>query len=269
MINKKRLVDTFVEMVKIYSPSKKEKEIANYLIERLEKLGADEIHLDENYDIYGGNAPVIFAKFKGQLRGDGVTLCAHMDVIEPCSNINVICEEDIIKTDGKTTLGGDDKGGIAAILEVLETIKEKNLQHRDICVVFTPCEEAGLAGAKSIKWNNIPEKVFPAKNMIVVDNAGKSGIIAHTAPSKYDFRFEIYGKKAHAGIEPEKGINSIVVASEIISKFTTGRIDTTTTSNISKIESNFATNVVPDFCSFEGEIRGHSEEKNNRNIISI
>lgn len=261
MINKKRLVDTFVEMVKIYSPSKKEKEIANYLIERLEKLGADEIHLDENYDIYGGNAPVIFAKFKGQLRGDGVTLCAHMDVIEPCSNINVICEEDIIKTDGKTTLGGDDKGGVAAILEVLETIKEKNLQHRDICVVFTPCEEAGLAGAKSIKWNNIPEKVFPAKNMIVVDNAGKSGIIAHTAPSKYDFRFEIYGKKAHAGIEPEKGINSIVVASEIISKFTTGRIDTTTTSNISKIESNFATNVVPDFCSFEGEIRGHSEEK--------
>lgn len=261
MINKERLINNFIEMIKIHSPSKNEKLYSEFLIKKLKDIGADEIYLDNNFEKYNGNAPVIFAKFKGSIPGDGVTLCAHMDVIEPSKNTSPIIEGNIIKSDGTTTLGGDDKAGIAAILETLISLKEKNIAHKDIYIIFTPCEEAGLLGSKNIDWEKIPKSIFPAKNMIVVDNAGKAGIIAHSAPCKYNFSFDIIGKKAHAGIEPEKGVNSILIASEIISNLTTSRIDGTTTSNISKIYSDFASNVVPDLCSFEGEIRGHSEEK--------
>ena len=183
-----------------------------------------------------------------------------MDVIEPCENISPIIENGIIKTDGTTTLGGDDKGGVASIIEVLRVLKENNLSHQDIYVLLTPGEEAGLLGAKSIDWKNVPSNMRPATNMIVLDNTGRAGIIAHSAPCQYNFTFTFRGKKAHAGIEPEKGINAISMASTAIAQMKIGRINELTTSNIGSITSQFPTNVVPDYCSFHGEVRSHSEE---------
>lgn len=259
-MNKERMIENFVEMIKIHSPSNNEGKYAEYLINLLKNLGG-EIYLDDGYKNYGGNAPVIFAKFKGNLSGEGITLAAHMDVIEPSLGVNPIIENNIIKTDGTTTLGGDDKAGIASIIEVLRTIKEKNLEHRDIFVLLTPCEEAGMLGAKNIDWSSVPSHMRPAINMLVIDNAGEAGLIAHTAPSKYGITFTFTGKKAHAGIEPEKGINAICIASEAISNMKIGRIDEFTTSNIGSITSDFPTNVVSDYCVVTAELRGHSEEK--------
>lgn len=260
-MNKERIVENFIEMVKIYSPSKKELNFAKYLIEQLKHIGA-EIYLDNGYTNYGGNSPTIIGKIKGNIEGEGITLAAHLDVVEPCENINpIIIENKIIKTDGTTTLGGDDKAGIASILECLKVIKEQKLSHQDIYVLLTPCEELGLLGAKNINWELIPKEMLPAKNMIVIDNAGKAGIIAHSAPSKYDLHIKFKGKKAHAGIEPEKGINAINLAALAISKMKMGRIDSLTTSNIGVISSEFPTNVVADECIIKAEVRSHSEEK--------
>lgn len=259
-MNKERLIDNFIEMIKIHSPSKKEKEFAEYMVKVLKELGA-EIYLDNGFKNYGGNSPTVFAKIKGNVEGEGVTLAAHMDVIEPNLNVNPIIENGIIKTDGTTTLGGDDKGGVACIVEALRTIKENNISHEDIYVLLTPCEESGLQGAKNIDWTLVPEEIKPAKNMLVIDNAGRAGIIAHTAPSKYDFEITFKGRKAHAGIEPEKGINAVSIAAAAISRMNIGRIDSLTTSNIGVINSDSPTNVVPDNCFVKGEIRSHSEEK--------
>lgn len=259
MINRERIINNFIEMVKIYSPSKKEGKFANYLIDLLKNLGG-EIYLDNGYTKYNGDASTIFSKFKGDLAGEGVTLCAHMDVIEPCENISPIIENGIIKTDGTTTLGGDDKGGVASIIEVLRVLKENNLSHQDIYVLLTPGEESGMLGAKSIEWKDVPSNIRPATNMIVLDNAGRAGIIAHSAPCQYNFTFTFRGKKAHAGIEPEKGINTISMAAAAIAQMKIGRINELTTSNIGSITSQFPTNVVPDYCSFHGEVRSHSEE---------
>lgn len=259
-MNKNRMVSNFIEMIKIHSPSCNEKEYGFYLIKELEKLGG-EIYLDNNFEKYMGNCPNIFAKFKGNISGNGITLVAHMDVIEPSYGVKPIIEGNIIRTDGTTTLGGDDKAGIASILEVLKTVKEEKLNTQDIYILFTPGEEIGMAGSKSIEWSKVPEHIKPAMNMIVVDNAGAAGFIAHAAPSKYNFKIEFKGKKAHAGIEPEKGINSIILASKALAQMETGRIDELTTSNISEISSNYPTNVVPEECCIIGEIRGHSEER--------
>lgn len=259
-LNKERLVNNFIEMIKIYSPSKKEGKFAQYLINLLSDMDAY-IYLDEGYKEYGGDAPTIIAKLSGELEGEGVTLCAHMDVIEPNLDVNPIIEDNIIKTDGTTTLGGDDKGGIASIIEALRVIKEEEIPHRDIYVVITPCEEIGMIGAKYLNWDKVPEDMQPSKNMIVIDNAGRAGLIAHTGPSKYGFEIRFCGQKAHAGIEPEKGINTIAMSSYAISQMNIGRIDDSTTSNISTIISEFSSNVVPDICEVEGEIRSLSDER--------
>ena len=260
-MNKERLINNFIEMIKIHSPSKQEKEFANYMVNLLKKEFEAEIYLDNGFENYGGNAPTIFAKIKGNVKGEGITLAAHMDVIEPNSNVNPIIENGIIKTDGTTTLGGDDKGGVACIVEILRTLKETHASHEDIYVLLTPCEESGLQGAKNVNWTLVPNHMKPAKNMLVIDNAGKAGIIAHTAPSKYDFEITFKGKKAHAGIEPEKGINAVSLSATAISQMNIGRIDSLTTSNIGIISSDSPTNVVPDTCFVKGEIRSHSEDK--------
>lgn len=259
-MKKDRIIKNLIEMIKIYSPSKKEGKFAEYLTKKLEDMGA-QIYLDKGYENYGGNSPTIIAKIKGNLKGEGITLSAHLDVIEPCENINPILDKNVLKTDGTTTLGGDDKAGIASILETIEVLKENKISHEDIFIVLTPGEELGMLGAKNITWDLIPNDMIPAKNMIVVDNAGRAGLIAHTAPSKYDLIMKFKGKKAHAGIEPENGINAINLAALAISKMKMGRIDNLTTSNIGFIYSEFPTNVVADECLVKAEVRSHSEEK--------
>ena len=74
-------------------------------------------------------------------------------------------------------------------------------------------------------------------------------------------RCTVRGRKAHAGIEPEKGINAVVAASGAISRMHIGRIDQETTSNIGRIEGGAATNIVTDEVTFTAEIRSHSMDK--------
>ncbi|MBG9985742.1 M20/M25/M40 family metallo-hydrolase [Facklamia sp. DSM 111018] len=263
---RERTLQILEEMLLIHSPSKQESKMTEYIIQFLEELEA-EIYLDHNQAQYGGDSPVVFAKIKGNIPGEGVTLNGHTDVIQPNENLNIIKEEKIWKTDGTTTLGGDDKAGLAAILSSIEYLKKHHLDHQDIYVIITPGEEQSMLGARHIDWENVYKHIQPAKNIIVVDNAGKADKVAYQAPTCYKFSVTIRGIKAHAGIEPEKGKNAIKLASQIISEMDILRIDDFTTANISTIHAEFPSNVVPDECTFTGEIRSHSQEK-VENILS-
>ena len=91
-------------------------------------------------------------------------------------------------------------------------------------------KEDGLLGAKQFTGENLP-----CKDLIVLDYLGKPGAVAYKAPAMEKIKCTFKGKKAHAGIEPEKGINAILVASDAISNMHIGRIDELTTSNIGRI----------------------------------
>lgn len=58
-----------------------------------------------------------------------------------------------------------------------------------------------------------------------MDGTGQVGTIVNRAPSQTKIKATIFGKKAHAGIEPEKGISAINLAAKAISKMNLGRID--------------------------------------------
>ena len=124
---------------------------------------------------------------KGKLEGPGLTFSAHMDVVEPNEGLRIIKEGHIWKSDGRTTLGGDDKAGIAAILYIFKYLKENKVNHTDLYAIFTPGEEAGMLGAKAIDWDEVYKHMKPAKNMIVLDNAGKADKIAYKAPTSFAY----------------------------------------------------------------------------------
>ena len=111
MINQKRLVKTFLDLVKIDSPSGEEQSMAKEIANRLKRLGAKVI-----FDSYGN----VIGKFDGI--GAPVMLNSHMDTVEPGRGIKPKVTGDKITSDGETGLGGDPKAGVAAILEALESL---------------------------------------------------------------------------------------------------------------------------------------------------
>ncbi len=255
MLSKERLRDNFIEMLGINSPSMEEKEMKNWLVSYLKQRGID-ASVDRANESFGGNSGNLLAFIEGDLDLKPICFMAHMDQVQPCIDVNPIVEGDIIRSDGTTTLGADDKAGIAAILEALESILESGESHRDIYLLFTVCEEVGMHGAKNFDTGNLP-----VEDIVILDAEGEKGIMAYKAPAREDIRMTFHGKKAHAGIEPEKGLNAILIAAEAIAQMNIGRIDKETTSNLGRIEGGEETNIVTDLVSMNAEIRSHSEEK--------
>ena len=243
MINRDRLVKTFTDLVQIDSPSGEEEAIAVELVRRLVELG-----LIVERDDYGN----IISSVDGE---NPLLLSAHMDTVEPGRGIKPRVDGDRIFSDGTTILGGDCKAGVAAILEALESIKEDGTPHIPFQVAFTREEEIGLTGAR-----NLDISMIKAKEAIVFDGEGPPSQITSASPTYIGFEIEITGRAAHAGVEPEKGLSSIRIAAEIISRLPQGRLSDDTTFNIGTIEGGTVRNAVPENTILKGEFRSRNLE---------
>jgi tripeptide aminopeptidase len=258
LINQERLKKLLIELIKIDSLSRKEYDVAMRLKREMEELGA-KVSIDDAGDKVGGNVGNLIAHFSGTARkATPILLSAHMDTVVPGEGIVPILDGDIVRTDGRTVLGGDDKSGVAIICEVLRVIKENSLPCSDVDVLFTICEEAGLIGAKCLDVNRLR-----ARTGLVLDS-DSVGFLFIKAPAANRMEFHVHGLEAHAGVCPEKGVNAIKVASEGIAQMSLGRIDHETTANIGVIEGGAAVNIVPNSVILKGEARSHSQEKLDR-----
>jgi len=170
---------------------------------------------------------------------------------------------DVIRSDGTTVLGGDDKSGVAVIVEVLRALREEGVPHGDLEVVFTICEEVGLLGAKHLDYGRLR-----AREGISLDSDGPEEIIAE-APAACRLEFRVHGLAAHAGVRPEAGISAIRIAGEAIARMRLGRLDQESTANIGVIEGGKATNIITDFVLVKGEARSHDERKLARQVAHM
>ncbi|TWI67237.1 tripeptide aminopeptidase [Desulfobotulus alkaliphilus] len=254
MIQPQRLSDMFLQLVRIDSPSREEQEIAAFLKTTLEDLGA-EVSFDNAGEAAGGTVGNLIAWFPGTLDLEPVLLSAHMDTVEPGRGVKPVFENGVFRSSGDTILGSDDKSGIAIILEVLHSLKERMIPHGPIEVVFSICEEIGLTGAKLMDKSRLKSRFG------YVLDAWDINKIVLRAPAANRFRFVVHGKEAHAGAEPENGINAIVLAAKALAACPDGRIDHETTCNIGKIEGGTATNIVPSSVVVLGEARSHDPAK--------
>ena len=261
MINKKRLLGTFFEVLKIKSPSKNEKEIVDYVRWKLENLGL-KVQIDNCGKNFGSNSGNIIAvcKSKNPSESMPIFLGAHLDTVKLNGDVIPVVKDGIITNKNKDCiLGGDDKVAVAAILEALNIIREEDISTGSIYVIFTISEEIGLLGAKHLDLN-----LVKADYGFVFDGDGDIGTIINKAPYQNSIDAQFIGKAAHAGVEPEKGINSIKAASIAISNINVGRIDSETTCNVGKINGGVAKNIVPENTNVEAEVRSIRLEKLNK-----
>jgi len=256
MVNKERLAETFKFLAEIDSISKEEGILAGKIREILVSMGAETM-VDDAGEQIGGDTGNLIAKFKGNAKVPPLLLNAHMDTVEPGRGVTAVLKNGTFTSDGSTILGADDKSAIAILLETLYILRENNLTHGPLEVVFTVCEEIGLLGAKHLDFN-----LLTATYGFAVDATDTEGIVTR-APSANHLEFEIHGKDAHAGAAPEKGINAILLAGKAIAGLEMGRIDHETTCNIGIIEGGIATNIIPNLVKVKGEARSHNEDKLN------
>lgn len=255
MINEKRLLERFLKYVQIDSPTKEEREFALQLKTELENLGM-EVVMDDAGEKTGSNSGNIVGFLKGTTNGESILFSAHMDTVSPGRGIKPQIRDGVVYSDGTTILGGDDKAGIAAVVEAIQAIKENDIPHGDIEVAFTIYEEGGLFGSKNLDYSKLKSRLG-----FVLDSGGDPGTIIVQGPAQNKIDVKFIGKEAHAGVAPESGISAIQMAGEAISNMRLLRVDEETTANIGSIKAEGPTNIVPKTVEFSAEARSLSDDK--------
>ena len=256
-MNPDRVLESFLEMVAIESPSWHEAPMAAYCAEKLAEMGFT-VTFDASAAETGSDTGNLIAHLPGTVPGR-IGFSAHLDTVKPCAGIEAVIEQrhicdditcrmaEVVYSAGETILSADDKAGIAAIFEGLRSVLESGTPRPDITVLLTTCEEQSLLGAgaladDALAWpENLPAATPEAERdgrfpLFVLDADGAPGTIIMGAPYHWTLRARIEGRAAHAGVEPEEGVSAIQIAAAAVAAMPLGRIDECTTANVGRIE---------------------------------
>jgi len=251
-INEQRLIKTFLDLVKIDSPSGEEQEISKDIIKRLRALG-----LGYKQDDFGN----ILTELPSQ--GNSILYLAHLDTVEPGRAVKPVIKNNIIKSNGTTILGADMKASVAAILETITYFKDNKVFHLPVEVIFTLQEELGLLGARALKKKDIKSKIS-----ILFDGSGPMGGIALKEAGSKVIKIRLEGKAGHSGTLSKNETILVKIAGNILSRLPLGKIGRDSSFNLGIIRAGDALNSIAKSVIMEGDIRSlnprHLEELTQR-----
>ena len=256
------LVDDFIRLCEIESPSRDERAVADALTSDLRELGL-EVEEDESGAETGSNAGNLLVRIPP---GEGVTpreeghsrtimLCAHMDTVPLTGPVEVVQRDGLLENRHDAILGADNKAAVVVLLEGARRWVEQG-PGVGIELLFTTCEEPGLRGAKGFDRSRLA-----AEFGFVFDHASPIGEVIVAAPTHYSVEAELHGASAHAGIRPEDGRNAIAAAADALARLEFGRLDPKTTANVGEIRGGTAVNVVAERCRVMLETRSLDDER--------
>jgi len=204
--NKDKILNYFIQLAKIPSPSLKEEKVADKIIEIL---------TNKNITTYKDDYGNVIAKLEANNSSSSpIMLSAHMDVVGSDDEVNIRVSNDnkYIETDKKRTLGSDDKAGCAVIINTLIYFKEHNeISHPQIEATFTKDEESGMSGMKHLDTTKLT-----AENVLVLDG-DKIGECNIAGAGFTNLTIAVTdGKSGHSGVDIED--TTRVSANKILGK---------------------------------------------------
>lgn len=266
MINSQRLLETFLELVKINSETGHEEVIQPILKKKFEELGLHvvEDRASEKSWLGANNLICTLPATSDNQDVAKIYFTSHMDTVVPGLNIQPQINDDgYIYSDGTTILGADDKAGLAAIIETIQYLNDNKMPHGQIQFIITVGEESGLKGAKELD-----KSLIDAEFGYAVDASQPVGTTVVGAPTQMVINSTILGKTAHAST-PSEGISAINIAAKAISRMKLGQIDQYTTANIGKFHGGSATNIVADEVVLEAEARSHNDQSIEQQVAHM
>jgi len=183
-------------------------------------------HMDTSPEVSGANVkPIIHKNYQG---GDIVLPADQTQVITVAKNpiLKEMIGDDIITADGTTLLGSDDKSGCAAIMTMIDTLRQNpQMKHGTLAVAFTPDEEVGGGIDK------FDTKAFGAELAYTVDG-GTLGEISNETWSARTATVTFKGKNTHPGTAKGIMINSLFAIADYIDRFNHEMLPETTEGRI-------------------------------------
>lgn len=250
---RERLRADFVRLCELPSPSRRERQAADFV---KAELGL-EVSEDASASETGADAGNLLARIPGPEGAPTVLFCAHLDTVPLTGPIEVKEADGRYTNRYEAILGADNKAAVAAFMGVARHFAGG--APVGIEFLFTTCEEIALAGAKAFD-----RSLLQADYGFVFDHASPIGELIVAAPTYFRVEADFHGQAAHAGIRPEDGRSAVVAAANAVARMQIGRIDEETTSNVGRIDGGTAANVVAERCRVELEARSLDPDKATR-----
>jgi tripeptide aminopeptidase len=260
----RRAVDLVIRLMAIPGTSGDEAEVARFIESRLHGAGApaaairrDAAHRRTSI---GGNCGNLVLRLPGTRRAPRRMLSAHMDTVPTCLGARPVLRGDrILSADSSTGLGGDDRAGVAVVLNTAIEILSRGLPHPPLTFCWFVQEEVGLQGSRHVR-----QGLLGKPRLAFNWDGGSPYKLTVGATGCYRLSIEVEGIAAHAGVAPERGVSAIAIASLAIAELEQGgwhgqirRSRKTGTSNIGSIQGGGATNVITDRVVLRAEARSH------------
>jgi glutamate carboxypeptidase len=151
----------------------------------------------------------------------------------------------------------DMKAGIVQAIYGVAAVKE--WYHTEILI--TADEEVGSHASRAL----LEERARAAGAVLVLEPSADGGALKIARKGTGTFNVTITGRAAHAGLEPEKGINALVeLAAQVprIAALARPEVGTTVTPTVAK--AGTADNVVPDSATIAVDVRCVTPEEKDR-----
>jgi len=241
-----KVVQTFLDLAAIDEVYPNEKQVLEFVMRRLKDAGVP---------YKQDKARNIVATIKGTT-DETIALCSHVDIAAPLDGRKIITEGNVIKTDGVSLLGGDDKTAVAAMLELADEFGTgAKKPPKTIQLIFTIGEEAGLKGAYQLDMG-----LLTARQVLVFDWLGRVNRIITKSPTGFQINVTYIGKDAHPA-EWQKGKNAGAALMAVASSLEQGEYVPGVTFNIGIVEIGNARNKIPGLAHLKAEMRSFDFDK--------
>ena len=184
-----------------------------------------------------------------------IVLLCHLDTVWPHNSFTPTW-----KIEGDYAKGPGVFDMKAGFVQALYAIKEVAGAHTQVALVATTDEETGSATSKGLI-----ERLARGAHAVLVFESAIDGKVKTGRKGTSMYQVTVVGKAAHAGLEPEKGINATVELAKLVLQITSlenPALGTTVVPTV--MQSGTTTNTVPAQAKLDIDIRSFTMAELNR-----
>ena len=213
-------LNDLMALLPIEGPPAKEGRVATYIRNRLLDIGvsAAQIVYDNanTQSEYGGETGNLIARIDGHRAGARLMFSTHMDTVPNAVGCLPRLEQErnrIVNDAAGRALGGDNRLGCAALLNLARELMKLDGDHPPITLVFFVQEEVGLVGARGLDLNLLGE---PVPTLCYNLDGGRANEFVTAVIGAERFTIDLTGIASHAGAYPEAGLSAAVIAAHAV-----------------------------------------------------
>jgi glutamate carboxypeptidase len=204
-----------------------------------------------------GSVPHLSSRWGTQTR---TLLLAHHDTVWPLGTLRTTpfrVEEGVITGPGCF----DMKLGLVMAVHALALVHRRRGMLDGIALLVIGDEETGSTTSRDL----IERTAAQAEAVLVLEPSGDGGALKTARKGTSGYRLEVTGRAAHAGLEPETGINAAVALASLIPRIVAlAHPEVGTTVTPTTLSAGTSTNTVPAFGWLDVDVRARTVPEQER-----